>query len=353
MSQRVTLADLSKKTGLSQTTISMILSRRPNVSFAEETIRLVKNAARELGYSTGSRKRMALFTRRSIMVICPFLLNHYYSAVVQALQSAASEMQCHILVHATYNNPDEEAKILKTMGDADIGGIIFAMLPQSRSLVSKLSKTVPIIIIADRENGFNTDFIELHNYKAGCLVAQHLAELGHNNLICISTTLSSSIPARSMRFAGLKESWTKLKPYGKLRLFTNYVTPAMSRDNLQMERLLGEEITYTALEQTGSDFTAIVAINDMLAYGSLDALNRVHKKVPDDVSVCGCDNDYPSSIRGVNLTSVEHFMAQNAKQAFRILYQKMMEEEFPGHFPVLKNIQPELIIRSSTAPAQN
>ncbi len=350
MKQRVTLQDLSKKTGLSQTTISMILGRRTDVSFASETIRIVRDAARELGYQTRAPRRVSLFTRRTILVVCPFLMNHYYSAVAQALQSAAAEMQCNVLVYATYNNIDEEARIIRVMAETDVGGIIFAMMPQSASLVRKIAKTVPVVIIADPDGALPISIIALHNYKAGELMGAHLFELGHKDIIFISTPLSSPLPARIKRFEGLRDAWQRLRPDGSLRLFTNFITNAMVRDNIQMERMLGSEITQGALEKTHDSFTAIVAVNDMLAYGAMDALAAAKVRIPEDCSLCGLDNDFSSDLVGVNLTSVEHFMALNAQEAFRVLYHKMVQADLSCEIRPVMDIQPELVVRQSTAP---
>lgn len=344
--RRVTLADISARTGLSQSAISMILSRREGVSFSETAVRSVRETARELGYAYGSRKSLAMFGRGVVMVVCPYVLNYYYSTIVQAVQSAAAEMSCDVLVYTTYNDSAEEAKILRVLAESDIGGIIFAVMPQSTGLAQKIAKTVPVAVLADARGTSPCEIVELHNYRAGELVAEHLAALGHKKIACFSTPLSSSVQARPIRYEGLRDAWNRLCPDGSLRVYVNYLSPGMSRDNIQLERMLGEEIASDALEDAGDDFTAIVCVNDMIAYGVLDALERRGKRVPEDYSVCGMDNDFPSGLRGVSLTSVEHFMTQNAKLAFRALYRKMSGE--PGPFGSPKIIMPELIVRDSS-----
>ncbi|MDE7242293.1 LacI family DNA-binding transcriptional regulator [Desulfovibrio sp.] len=347
MSRRVTLADVSRKTGLSQATVSMILSRRPDVSFAEETVRLVRAAAEELGYAA-TRRRAALFARRTVMVVCPFIRNYYYSTVVQALQSEAAGMECNVLVYTTYGNAAEEARILRVMAESDVGGVVFAMMPQSRQLVRRIARQLPIVIMADREGESAADFVELHNYEAGALVARHLAGLGHTRVICISTPLSPAFPVRAKRFEGLRDAWAELCPEGKVSLYTSFASHAQARDNILLERRLGRKITAAVLEEQREPFTAIVAINDMMAYGALDALAEAGLSVPRDCSVCGCDNDFPSDLVGVSLTSVEHSMARNAKEAFRLLYSRMAGGTDATEVAARPNIRPELVPRAST-----
>lgn len=47
---KVTTRDIAEYTGLSQSSVSMILSSKPHVSFSKETVDKVKAAAKELGY---------------------------------------------------------------------------------------------------------------------------------------------------------------------------------------------------------------------------------------------------------------------------------------------------------------
>ncbi|MDE6734684.1 MAG: substrate-binding domain-containing protein, partial [Desulfovibrio sp.] len=63
---------------------------------------------------------------------------------------------------------------------------------------------------------------------------------------------------------------------------------------------------------------------------------------------CGLDNDFPSDLVGVSLTSVEHSMAQNAQEAFRLLYRKMAGESEATEVAVRRHIRPELVPRAST-----
>ena len=48
--KRVTMEDVSQKAQVSLTTVSMILNKRADMSFAQETVQRVLDAARELGY---------------------------------------------------------------------------------------------------------------------------------------------------------------------------------------------------------------------------------------------------------------------------------------------------------------
>ena len=54
--KKVTSSDVAKYAGVSQTTVSMILNKKYNVSFSKEVVKKVEDAARELGYVLPKRR---------------------------------------------------------------------------------------------------------------------------------------------------------------------------------------------------------------------------------------------------------------------------------------------------------
>ena len=49
MGKKVTSTDIAKAAGVSQSTVSMVLNKKHNVSFSRETIDRVEAAAKEIG----------------------------------------------------------------------------------------------------------------------------------------------------------------------------------------------------------------------------------------------------------------------------------------------------------------
>ena len=75
-SQRVTLADIAARSGVSTATASMILSERPDVSFSRETVLKVREAAEALGYRGIRRHRPShLMAEKSVVILCPNVVN--------------------------------------------------------------------------------------------------------------------------------------------------------------------------------------------------------------------------------------------------------------------------------------
>ena len=57
--KKVTTKDIAKHANVSQSAVSMILNKKSNVSFSEETRLKVLNAAKELGYEKRKKRRLS------------------------------------------------------------------------------------------------------------------------------------------------------------------------------------------------------------------------------------------------------------------------------------------------------
>ena len=86
-------------------------------------------------------------------------------------------------------------------------------------------------------------------------------------------------------------------------------------------------VSYTHLDVYKRQLTAFIGNNDMVSYGIMDAILKKGYQIPDDLSVCGFDNDFASSLLPISLTTVEHYMEDKGKKAFNMIYEKIQEKD--------------------------
>lgn len=349
MKSRITLADIGALAGVSSSTASMILSGREGVSFSEETIYRVRAAAAELGYSPsgGKRRPSGAFDRKTILIVCPNVLNPYYATLVQAIEQAARDTGYATLVYTTYRDEDNERRCLESAARNGLKGVIFTMMPQAVAEVERLDKTVPVVVIGDRNAGLGVDTVELDNYNAGTLVARHMISLGHRHIAYISTPLDAANSARLRRLEGVRDAYRRECPDGSVLVRSRDVSPDMELHTIPVEHDVGFELTKACLAGKRA-LTAFVAVNDMVAYGVLDAVRSAGFRVPEDYSVCGFDNIFPSAFPGISLTTVEHYIVDKGRNAFEILYGKISGTASDRNI-VRVEFKHRLIVRNSTA----
>jgi len=93
------------------------------------------------------------------------------------------------------------------------------------------------------------------------------------------------------------------------------------------------------------DFTAVLCFNDVAAMGTVRALNDAGLRVPEDVSVMGFDDIPSAEYYTPRLTTIRQPLQQMGSTAASLLLRKIAGEKVPE----VSRIEPELVIRESTA----
>ena len=310
-----TLSQLSAELGLSPTSISMILNHKNLSSFNAETVNRVMQVAEERGY----RKRAA--TSHNVAILCPSVMNPYYATIIQGMEQVLRANGYGSRIFTSYWSPENERQTLEELSAENTAGVLYCMIPLQGELAQQKSKELPMVVVGDRRTDLSVDMIELNNYQCGVLVAEHLIALGHQRVAYVSTTLDDAHSSRVRRLEGIRDSYARLCPQGSVQVLEQTVTPLLELDQCSIEHQVGYQLITDNLHKL--DVTAFMAINDMVAYGVRDALLDAGKRIPEDYSVTGCDNIYPSRFKGVELTTVEHSVEQRGRGAARLLLNRM------------------------------
>ena len=147
----------------------------------------------------------------------------------------------------------------------------------------------PVCVINNQNEKLDVDAVELDNSKLGRIMARHLLDLGHKHVAYIAPPLTVRQKQRSKRVEGF------MKEFREAGLGDNVVIKAANESidkdvpGIDSEYRIGYDLTKELLAEE-RDLTAIVGLNDMIAFGILDALYDEKYKVPGDMSVMGCDN---------------------------------------------------------------
>ena len=323
--RKVTSSDVAKKAGVSQASVSMILNKKYNVSFSKEVVERVESAAKELGYELPHRKpRKEIRREKLLVVLSPNLTNPYYVMLLQGIESRATEQGFGLFVCNTQRDLELEERYLKMLPGLNPQGVIYTCNPSRcfMPLVEELSRKIPFAIINNQNEKLDVDAVELDNAKLGRLMAKHLLELGHRHVAYIAPPLTVRQKQRSKRVEGF------LKEFKEAGLGENVIIKAADEQidkdipGIDSEYRIGYDLTKELLKEE-KEFTAIAGLNDMIAFGILDALYDEKYKVPGDISVMGCDNTLFAKMHKVSLTTIEHFVIYKGMDACDIIMKKI------------------------------
>ena len=354
--KKVTSTDIARAAGVSQSTVSMVLNRKYNVSFSKETVKKVEEAAEKLGYVLPKRKMRKESRREKLLVVfCSNLTNPYYVMLLQGIESRAKEQEYGLFVCNTQRDLRMEERYLKMMYELHPAGIVYTCNPSRcfMDTVEKLSREIPVVVINNQNEHLNVDAVELDNSKLGRIMARHLLDLGHRKVAYIAPPLTVRQKQRSKRVEGF------LKEFDKAGLRDQVIIKAAGEEidldiaHIDSEYKIGYELTKELLEEQ-RDVTAIVGLNDMIAFGILDALQEAKLKVPGDVSVMGCDNTLFASMHKMSLTTIEHFVIFKGRDACDIIIRKIDSRrgKYTEGEPISTyrvEYEPKLIIRGTTS----
>lgn len=329
----------------------MVLSEKPNVSFSQETIWLVKSTAKEMGYKkiVPKEKQREKVLADTIIVICPTLSNGYYTTMVDSITEQAEKYKYTVMTVATLRDAENEDRYLELLSKSRLAGII-SLYPSSRiQKMNALSKSVPMISVGDTPAACAFDSVELDSKKPGYIVGNHLLELGHEHISYISTPVKAKEFGRMQRIEGMKASFRDAGvPEERIDVRCPSQAVFDQYPSNQAEYQSAYDLTSKVLE-SGSASTAFVGNNDMSAYGIMAAILDHGYRIPADFSVVGFDNLYLSSMPQISLTSVDHASVKKGQQAVDMIYRKNTHDEKKERSYVMHlEYEPQLIVRGST-----
>lgn len=329
---KITTRDIAQITHVSQSTVSMILSNNPNVSFKEETVKLVQNTAKKLGYVKPEKKKPVSTQKKTIVVICPNLSNTYYSMVLSSMILQAAKTNTQIMTLSTLRKNELEKHALAYLKAIQPTGVVLLYPGRLIKEWNTLSKTIPCIIIGDKPQDLNFDSIELNSFKCGKLLGTHLKQLGHKKIAYISSPLDHSEIGRNLRYEGVKSVIENTQVFfSTTKQFDTYPIENREYEN-------GYHLTKQLLHE---NFSAFIGNNDMTALGILACLKENNIKA----SVAGFDNIPQANYPQIQLTSVDHGACEKGKEAIDLLITQTKSER---KRIVHMEYEPQLIIRSST-----
>ena len=351
---RVTTRDIAEYTGVSQSTVSMILSDRKGVSFMPETRQKVMDAAKKLGYKKPEKKKANLESSlaNTILLLAPLLSNSYYTSIIHSITEEASECGYDVLTSVTFREADREIKYLSLANITRLAGIIILYPISQIREANDLSKNVPIVMVGEKPEGIRFDSVELDSKKPGFLMADYLLSLGHRHIGFITSPIKKHEISRLRRLEGLRLAYQEQGLDDSLiQVFQPSQAAFRNYSRQSAEYQVGYEMAKKAVT-SHPDLTAFIGQNDMTAYGILAALRSLGFHIPRDYSVAGFDDSTISSMPQISLTSVEHAAIQKGRDAVRLIYSRNHQIQSRQRITRME-YEPNLITRGSTGKARS
>ncbi len=312
--KKATIYDIAREAGVSAATVTRVINHSPKVR--EATRERVQQVIDAHGYAPSSlAQELGSGASRVIGIILPNIRNPYYAALVSAADDEARRKGYSLWL---YQLPREEIiapEVVESLiarrlsGAFFIGGIHDVDRPDLRAMLTRLGRYMPIVAICPPRD--NLGFVCMYNNLDSAIrqAVRHLHLLGHTRLAMIGgAPVLEQSGARAVSFLDeLKKLGLPAPPaFGH----QGGVTPADGqREVLRLLTVVPRE------EQP----TALLACNDLVALGAMQQLRKMGYRLPEDMAVIGCDNQFFCDYTWPTLTSIDMQTEEHAHSAIREL----------------------------------
>ena len=327
------LAEVAKKAGVSEATVSRVLNGRNGVS--ESTRASVLTALDVLGYERPTKLRGE--RGRLVGLVLPELQNPIFPALAEVVTASLAQRGFTPALCARTIGGVPERDYIEMLLDHQVSGVVFA--GGSYALADSehghyrqlLDRRMPVVMVNAGADDLGFPHISTDDAVAVEQAYGHLRSLGHTKIGMVMGP-EDHMPSRR-KLAAVAE-------------FANW----RSEDDWLVERttfsMESARVAATRLIQRG--VTGMICASDVIALGSIRAARRLGLEVPRDVSVVGYDDSVLMTCTDPPLTTVRQPIEMMGQAAVDLLVNQI---EGTGVAPDELLFEPELVVRGSTAPA--
>ena len=313
LQEGASIRDVAAAAGVSAATVSRVVNGSPQV--AAQTRARVEEAMERLGYRPNlAAKALAGGSTGAVGLLVPSIANPFYGALAEGVDDMAGELGYHVFI-SHVASPEAERAALSSLVSRRVDGILMAAAQASDELLGPMvASGLPVVLLA-RE------------------VTRHLAELGHRRIGLVAEPLSYFSAQERRR--GFRAALDELG-----------LEPAIEVEAAAGSIAAARAAAGGILSSHGRP-TAVLAQNDLMAIGVLQACRERGLRVPEDLSLAGYDGTLLAEVVQPRLTTVEQPVRDIGRLAVELLHQLRTSRIKSPRKLVL---QPTLRLGESTAP---
>ncbi len=258
----VSMKDIAQELHLSRCTVSDILNHKTNKkSYKQETIDLVLNTAKEMGYVTNNiAKSLKTGRTRTIALVIPDISNSFYTHIIKEIECLAYAANYSLIICITEESAEKENEVLRMLSSRMVDGILISAVSATHSLQDEY----PFQIVCFDRTVDNKNYcsVTINNENAALELGRHFIQAGARNPLFIAT--SPSDYTVRLRIQGFQKAMAEAGiSWDEHRILYHVYDAATAYEKL------------TAIIQKGhTSFDAVALSTNYYIYGILKALRQ-------------------------------------------------------------------------------
>jgi LacI family transcriptional regulator len=343
----VTLRDVAQESGVSPATVSIVLNNAPLARYIPPSTKdRIERAAKKLAYRPKVVSRFLSAKRnRTVGVMVFDITDPFCTLILRGIENSLYQASYLPILTDVHNQRGRFERYLEMLLARPVEALVFVAnwLFVDIDLLADLEKrNIPAVMIGRELRSGAVSSVMVDNEAGAHLALEHLYSLGHRKIAFIrgpKMLVDSSPRWRGVRsFA--RSMGLEIDPALVVDL-PDSLDPNSSFDG-------GFKLTEELLKHK-KRFTAIMAFDDMTAFGAIRGLARAGLRVPEDCSVIGFDDVIPAGLSVPSLTTVRQPMEALGTAAVGMIMEGInaaIEER--ESVAVHRQLAPELVVREST-----
>jgi DNA-binding LacI/PurR family transcriptional regulator len=336
--------DVARLAAVSRTTVSYVLNNSDSgIAISDATRQRVLDAARDLGYHPNAAARSLRRQRAGVVGLVTYDTsnrigsNAFMWLVMDGVLSELAPRGMRLIVEAANDDRPDPCVSLVREGHVD-GLIVTGARPANTELRVLHADGTPIVLWG-RLSESDLPYVDIDNVAAARTAVEHLLDLGHTRIGCITNAPPMTDTAAADRLEGFREA---LEARG-LRFDESLVRSGHFDERSGLAAM-------TSLLERPERPTAVFVASDEVALGALKAAKTAGIRVPDDLAIVGFDDLSVATFVEPALTTVRVPAREIGSVAARVLMDSVADPTSPREPQVLTT---ELIVRDSSGPPKS
>ncbi len=293
----ITIKDVAKAANVTPSTVSRVIADNPRIS--NKTKRKVRQVMEELGYHPNYKARnLASRKTQTIGLVMPnstdqVFQNPFFPEVIRGISKMAHMTEYAIQFSTGETEEEIYDGVVQMVQSGRVDGVILLYSRMNDKVRAFLEeKDFPYTMIGKPSYDVEKiSHVDNDNFSAAKEVTEYLLQLGHTKIGFVggSTSLMVTLDRQQGYETALKEAG--------ISICEEYIV----HEDFLIE---GGKQAISELLSLKETPTALVVVDDLMAFGIINTLEKMGLRVPDDISIVGFNNLLLSEISQPSLTTV-------------------------------------------------
>ncbi len=329
------IKDIASEAGVSTATVSHVIN---NTRFVSEAVRARVMKAIELHdyYPNAHARSLASGSSQILGLVISDIANPFFPELVKSIEAAAFEHGYDVVLSNTNYDAERTSHYVRRLIERKVAGVAVMTSEMDKSLIDELARReVSVVFLDSGAAGLHMSNLRVCYAEGIKQAILHLVEFGHRNVAFISGL--PHLRSAKRRLEAFRQTMQLVLPDAPEQIYTGDFRIGGGK-HAALEILAASELP-----------TAVIAANDLMAFGAISEFRRAGLNVPSDISVVGFDDIAFSSLIEPALTTVNLPLGELGRLAVEAL---MTTLSSPTQHGIELSIPTQLVVRNSTAAAR-